>query len=137
MLPFMRVRLGLLVATSALLLSACSGTDDPTFDTQATSASASELPSATASPYPYTDCDALRPGDPLSTTAIVCRAGSDGDGRLGTTDCTTGTYAYLDRTQGQDLEGIVRPGATWRAASPIDPRYGRTLWAFENCLEGG
>lgn len=135
----MRVRLGFLVAMSALVVSACSGTDDPASLMPATRAPGADLPSATAteSPYPFTDCDALRPGDPLSTAPIVCRAGSDGDGRLGMTDCTTGTYAYLDRTRGQDLEGIVRPGATWRAASPIDPKHGRTPWAFENCLESG
>jgi hypothetical protein len=52
-------------------------------------------------------------------------------------DCTNGTYVRLDRTNGQDLEGIVGAKSVWRAAAPLDPELGRTTWAFTNCRESG
>lgn len=89
--------------------------------------------SATPSPYPYTDCDGLRSGDALDFSDLVCAP--ENVSELTAMDCISGTYVHLMRAEGGGLEGIVGQTPTWLQASPIDPRYGRTPWAFENCLE--
>ena len=86
---------------------------------------------------PFTDCDALRPGDPLIRTDSVCRPGAESDGQVEMMECTNGIYVRMVRPTRGDLEGIVGPTSVWRAAAPMDGATGRTPWAFANCLESG
>ena len=88
---------------------------------------------ATASPYGYTDCDGLRPGDALDFSDLVCAP--ENVTQLQTMDCIDGIYVRLVRPAGAGLEGLVGRTPTWLAAAPTDPTHGRTPWAFENCKE--
>lgn len=105
-------------------------------------AAASNLPEPTTtttrldpSPYPYEDCDALRPGDPLDLTDVVCDP--EGVTQASSIDCVDGIYIRLARSGLGDLEGIVGRTPFWRAAAPTDPVHGRTPWALDNCAERG
>ena len=99
-------------------------------------AEATEAPngnSTSPSPYPWTDCNAFRPGDPLDFSDTQCNYEVV---QFFTVDCVNGTYVHLSRPQLGDLEGI--DGVTpWREAAPVDPKRRLTDWAFENCKEHG
>jgi hypothetical protein len=103
---------------------------------------AAPTPSATA--YPWSDCNALRPGDAFEDVAEL-RCNPDDALQVEYLDCKDEaqrnnyvTYVHLTRapTLG-NLEGIEGTTATWRAAEPRDLSHGRTPWAFENCQEHG
>ena len=99
-------------------------------------AEATEAPngnSTSPSPYPWTDCNAFRPGDPLDFSDTQCNYEVV---QFFTVDCVNGTYVHLSRPQLGDLEGI--DGVTpWREAASVDPKRRLTDWAFENCKEHG
>jgi hypothetical protein len=80
----------------------------------------------------FTDCNALQPGDDLDYGALYCDSEQV---QVSTMDCSTGIYVRIVRPNTGDLEGITGVTPTWRAAEPIDPRYGRTPYAFHNCFE--
>ena len=99
----------------------------------AEAAEASNGNSTSPSPYPWTDCNAFRPGDPLDFSDTQCNYEVV---QFFTVDCVNGTYVHLSRPQLGDLEGI--DGVTpWREAAPVDPKRRLTDWAFENCKEHG
>lgn len=87
---------------------------------------------ASPSPYPEGACVALQPGDPIDGAPPSC---PDPPAITSTMDCQAGTYVRIVRLGRVDLEGIIGLTPTWRAAGPIDPRYGRTEWTFQNCQE--
>jgi hypothetical protein len=89
--------------------------------------------STSPSPYPWTDCSALRAGDALNLRDLQC----NGDEmQVSYMHCMSGDYVHLQRPGRVDLEGI--DGVTaWREAAPMDPAHGRTPWAFKNCQEHG
>lgn len=120
--------------TFVAMVSGCGSESDVLSGPAAgTKPSAMATASATPSPYPYADCDGLRAGDPLDFTNFVCAP--EDVSQVGSMDCQSGTYVHLARPTGKNLEGIVGFTPTWREAAPIDPAYGRTPWAFKNCLE--
>jgi hypothetical protein len=80
----------------------------------------------------FSDCNALQPGDDLDYGSLNCNADQV---VVRTIDCSTGIYVHLGRGNNGDLEGITGVTPTWRAAEPVDPRYGRTPYAFHNCFE--
>jgi hypothetical protein len=95
---------------------------------------ATAAPVVNPSPYPYTDCDALRPGDALNFPDLNCDP--DNVTQVYPVDCIDGIYVHLVRPEGGDLEGIAGRTPTWREAAPREA-HGRTPWAFNNCLEHG
>lgn len=132
MLRLMSMRLLALAAGCVLLAGCSSGGADVVGGPVAASGRTSATPFTTSpSPYPWTDCNAIRPGDPLDYSDTRCNSE---ELEYFTVDCVNGTYVHLSRPGIGDLEGI--DGVTpWRAAKPIDPKRGGTCWAFENCKE--
>ena len=126
-----------LLACVAALLVACSS-DQAASTLEGASQSTSQPPGSSPRPVTsstrYTDCDALAPGDAITFPDLTCDP--DDARQLQTMDCKSGVYVRLTGAP-SDLEGIAGSTPTWRAAEPIDPRYGRTTWAFNNCLEHG
>jgi hypothetical protein len=104
-------------------------------------------PESSSTPYPWSDCNALRPGDAFGDVADLHCNQEDAlqveyldcmDEASANTYVTYVTYVHLTRTPDLgNLEGIEGKTATWRAAEPRDPSHGRTPWAFENCQEHG
>jgi hypothetical protein len=101
-------------------------------------------PESSSTPYPWSDCNALRPGDAFGDVADLHCNQEDGL-QVEYLDCMDEakannylTYVHLTRapTLG-NLEGIEGKTGTWRAAAPRDLSHGRTPWAFENCQEHG
>lgn len=134
----------LAAAGVAGVLASLTGSGDRLTPEQVASGAPRPAPSASAagstepttpSSYPYTDCDRLRPGDPLDVTALVCAP--ENVSQLRSIDCIDGMYVHLVRPGLGDLEGIVDRSPAWREAGPTDPRHGRTPWAFDNCREHG
>ncbi|MCU1589589.1 MAG: hypothetical protein JWP11_845 [Frankiales bacterium] len=82
----------------------------------------------------FYDCNSLKPGDRLDLDNVGrCDPGSTQPQRM---TCNAGEYVRLDRPGAlDDIEGIFGLTPRWRRAKPIDPRYGRTQWAFQHCQE--
>lgn len=82
----------------------------------------------------FYDCDSLQPGDVMDLDDVGrCDPDSLSPQRM---TCNAGEYVRLDRPGAlHDLEGIFGLTPRWRSATPIDPWYGRTLWAFRHCQE--
>lgn len=134
-----RVALPPLLACAAALLVACSGEQAELPVAEGATQGNSQPPATSPLPVPsstfrYTNCDALVPGDAITFPDLTC--GPDDARQLQTMDCKSGVYVRLTGTA-TDLEGIAGSTPTWQAAERIDPRYGRTPWAFNNCLEHG
>jgi hypothetical protein len=89
---------------------------------------------ASPSPYDWSDCNALQPGDPLDFWDLRCPE----DTQVETLNCIYNEiYVRLIRPGGRDeLEGIVERTPTWLKAEPTSPSPGgRTPWSFANCHE--
>lgn len=134
-----RVGVPPLLACAIALLVACSSEQAASPVAEGATEGTSQPPASSPLPVPsstfrYTDCDGLVPGDAITFPDLTCEP--DDARQLQTMDCKSGVYVRLTGTA-TGLEGIAGSTPTWRAAEPIDPRYGRTPWAFNNCLEHG
>ena len=134
-----RIAVPALLTSAAALLFGCSADRPGPPVVEAATSPAQQRPAssptAPSSAFPYTDCDALVAGDALKIDGLVCEPGNARQSQ--TMDCKSGVYVRLSGSTAADLEGIAGSTASWREAEPIDPRYGRTPWAFNNCLEHG
>ncbi|MDT7538707.1 MAG: hypothetical protein QOI82_2292 [Actinomycetota bacterium] len=106
----------------ALLLGGCG--NDP--GREPTAAMPSE------SPYPWSDCTALRPGDTLDAQSFNC---PDGQVKVDMLNCANNeTYIHLVRPGQDDLEGMMGV-TTWLKAEAVPAGDYRTRWAREHCHE--
>ena len=132
MLRLMSMRLRALAALSVTLTGCASGGGEVLGPPQAAGERAAVSTGATTpTPYPWTDCNAIRAGDALDYSKTQCDYEVT---KFFTVDCVNGTYVHLSRPEFGDLEGI--DGVTpWREAAPLKPERGMTSWAFQNCKE--
>lgn len=121
-----------LPAVLALVLASCSG--DKALDAEPSQGTASPAATpATESPYAFSDCESLEPGDPLDFSDLRCREQI----QIETLTCMGSViYVRLIRPGRDDLEGLVGRTPTWRKAGVPDAAHGgRTPWSFANCIE--
>jgi hypothetical protein len=84
------------------------------------------------SPYVWSDCTALHPGDALTVKSFDC---PEGQATIDMLNCANNeTYVHMLRPGQEDLEGMMGV-TTWLKAEPVPADDYRTRWARDNCHE--
>lgn len=118
-----------------MLAVSCANGVDGAAITAADQAPGSPTPTASSSAPAWSDCEAIRPGDDfVFGETLNC---SQEDLHVERLSCKSGEYVHIIRRGGDAVEGIEGVTPRWLRAEPRDPRYGRTPFAFQNCLEHG
>ena len=121
------------IALLMLALAAACGSESETLTPAAPVATRSALtPVISESPYVWSDCTTLRPGDPLTGKSFDC---PEGQATIDMLNCANNeTYIHMLRPGQEDLEGMMGV-TTWLKAEPVPADDYRTRWARANCHE--